>query len=132
MEITILLDHDLEGYDVFLIAGLAETGWDQLLKITFKRLRDFHLPDDYPDQEIWRFAQARQMLILTNNRNGDSETSLQVTIRRENTPEALPVVTVSNKNALALPDYRQRVATGLAAILLYPEESRGTGRIYVP
>jgi hypothetical protein len=34
MEITILLDRDLEGIEVFLAAGLQETGWDQLVHFT--------------------------------------------------------------------------------------------------
>jgi hypothetical protein len=29
MNITILLDHDLEGRAMFFEAGLRETGWDQ-------------------------------------------------------------------------------------------------------
>ena len=31
MDITILIDRDLEGFDVFLLAGLKEIGWDQLI-----------------------------------------------------------------------------------------------------
>jgi len=30
MKIRLLFDHDIEGFDVFLIAGLRETGWDQM------------------------------------------------------------------------------------------------------
>jgi hypothetical protein len=30
MEIRILLDHDIEGYDVYIETGLRETGWDQV------------------------------------------------------------------------------------------------------
>lgn len=47
MDITILLDADLEGK-----AELAETGWDQDIVIEFKRLRDFGLSHDTPDQEV--------------------------------------------------------------------------------
>lgn len=39
MKIAILLDHDLEGRQVFLEAALHETGWDNDLNIEFKRLR---------------------------------------------------------------------------------------------
>jgi hypothetical protein len=68
MKSTLLLDHDLEGFEVFLQAGLRETGWDQIFSLEFKRLRE----------------------------------------------------------------YRQRVANRLAAILLYPDEYLGAGRVFVP
>lgn len=132
MEITILVDRDLEGFDTFLIASLKETGWDQLISAEFKRLRDYGLPDNHHDQEIWRFVQQHNLLLITNNRNAESETSLQATIWRENTPTALPIVTVADKESLRLADYRQRVAHGLVEIILYPERHLGAGRLWVP
>jgi predicted nuclease of predicted toxin-antitoxin system len=132
MEITILVDHDLEGMDVFLAAGLRETGWDQLIRFEFKRLRDYGLPDRLSDQEIWRFAQQQRLLIVTNNRNNDGEHSLEATIQQENFAEALPVVTISDKNLLARADYRDRVATRLAEIVIYRETYQGAGRLFAP
>ncbi len=132
MEITILLDHNLDGHLVFLEAGMKETRWDQVLTIEFRLLRDFGLPFDYPDQEIWRFAQAQRLLLLTHNRNRTDETSLQATIERENTPDALPVVTISDKDSLLLTDYRQRVADSLAAIIIDLDNYLGAGRLYIP
>lgn len=132
MGITILLDHDLEGTEVFLAAGLQETGWDQLIQFHFKRLRDYGLPDNLSDQEIWRFVQTNQLLLITNNRNDENETSLQATIRRENRPDALPIVTVSDKDSLTLADYRQRVAHSLAAIKIDLDNYLGAGRLFIP
>jgi hypothetical protein len=132
MTITILLDHDLEGFDDLFIAGLRETGWDQALIVEFKRLRDFGLPDNQPDQEIWRFVQEQRIWLVTNNRNNENETSLQATIEREGTPDSLPVITVSDKNKLYFAEYRQQVATSLVEIVIYPEKHLGTGRLYVP
>lgn len=132
MEITILLDHDLEGIDVFLAAGLQETGWDQLIQFHFTRLRDYGLPDNLTDQEIWRFAQKHQLLLVTNNRNDENEASLQATMLRENRADALPIVTVSDKDSLALAEYRQRVAHSLAAIMIDLENYLGAGRLFVP
>ena len=66
MEITILVDQDLLGFDIFIEQGLQETGWDQLIQFQFKRLRDYGFPDNLPDQEIWRFVQAQQLLLITN------------------------------------------------------------------
>lgn len=132
MEITILADHDLEGFDVFIEAGLKETGWDQIFKAEFKRLRDYGLPDHYPDQEIWRFVQTQGLLLITNNRNNAGADSLEATIQRENTLASLPVITVSDKDALAQAAYRQRVAESLAAVILYLDDYRGAGRLFVP
>lgn len=132
MTAIILLDHDVEGEVERLRGALAETGWDQLLTIEFKRLRDYGLPDNCPDQEIWRFVQQRQLWLFTNNRNRDDDTSLQATIDRENTADCLPVLTVSDKERLKEPEYRQRVAHALVELILAPEQYRGTGRWFVP
>jgi len=66
---------------------------------------------------------------ITNNRNNDDETSLQATMRRENMPDSLPVVTVSDKESLRQADYRQRVAQSLVRII---DDYRGAGRLFVP
>lgn len=128
----ILLDNDLKGHSLFIEVGWRETGWAELLPLDFKMLGDFGLPEDLPDQEIWRFVQHERLLLITNNRNRENETSLQATIERENTPSSLPILTVSNKELLILPEYRQRVAHSLAAILIYPEEKLGAGRVFLP
>lgn len=132
MEITILIDQDMLGFDLYLVEGLKETGWDQLIRVEFKRLRDYGFPDNLPDQEIWRFVQTQRLLLITNNRNNEDETSLQATMWRENTPESLPIITVSDKNALIQSDYRQRVAQSLARIFIDLENYLGTGRVFVP
>jgi hypothetical protein len=132
MEITILIDQDMLGFDLYLAEGLQETGWDQLLQFQFKRLRDYGLPANLPDQEVWRFVQAEQLLLVTNNRNNEDETSLQATLRRENTLASLPIITVSDKEALRQPDYRQRVAHRLVEIIFDLENYRGAGRLFVP
>jgi hypothetical protein len=132
MKTTVLLDHDTEGHVFFLEAGLKETGWDQLLDIEFIRLRDCGLEENSPDNEVWRYAQEHGLLLITNNRNNDGETSLHATIARENTLDSLPVVTVSNKEFLRQADYRQRAATALARIIIYPEDFRGAGRVFIP
>lgn len=38
MTVKILLDHDLEGYYLFVKAVLEETGWNGYLKVEFIRL----------------------------------------------------------------------------------------------
>jgi predicted nuclease of predicted toxin-antitoxin system len=132
MTIRILLDHDIEGYDVLLAAGLRETGWDQHADCEFVHLRDLGLPHDFSDQDIWRRSQAESLLLITHNRNRDDDTSLQATIERENAPQSWPVITIPRVEKLALADYRQQVANRLAEIILYLEDHLGLGRIFIP
>lgn len=132
MTIRILLDHDVEGYAVFLEAGLQETGWDQYLTIEFLRLRDLSLSDEHSDQEIWRRVQRDRLLLITHNRNRDDETSLQATIEKETGPDSLPVLTIPSVEKLARADYRQQAAHKLAEVVLYLENYLGVGRVYIP
>jgi hypothetical protein len=132
MEITILLDHNLEGIGVYLIAGLKETGWDQLIRLECKTLSDYGLPGNYPDDEIWRFVQQKRLLLITNNRNNDDEISLQATMQRENTPNSMPIITIPKTGAMGRADYRQRTVSRLAEIILYLDNNLGTGRLFIP
>ena len=132
MEITILLDNDLAGNGLFIEQGLKETGGDQVIQVQFMRLRDYGLPDNLPDQDVWRFVQAHQLLLVTNNRNSEDATSLKATMQRENTLASWPIVTVSDKDALIQTDYRQRVANRLAEIIVDFENYLGAGRVFVP
>jgi len=132
MEITVLLDRDLDGEDKWFEAGMRETGWDRHLTISFKRFRDFGLPDNTTDQDVWRFVQQQGFLLITNNRNRDGDTSLQATLERENRIDSLPVITVSDKDSLKLSNYRQRVITTLVRIIIDLDYYRGGGRLFAP
>lgn len=132
MLITILLDHDVEGYALLLEAGLRETGWDRYFTVQFLRLHDLGLPSDQSDREIWRKTQEDRILLLTHNRNREDETSLQATIERENGPQSLPVLTIPSVERLAGPQYREQVAHKLAEVVLYLDNYLGVGRIYLP
>ena len=68
MKIALLLDHDLEGYRGYLAAGWRASTWDELIQLEFKRLRDYGLPEDLPDQAIRRFAQAHQLLLTATQK----------------------------------------------------------------
>ncbi|MGH9799950.1 MAG: ACP S-malonyltransferase [Blastocatellia bacterium] len=132
MDITLLLDADLDGEAEIIQTGLEEIGWDRILTIEIKRLRDFGLPHNSPDQAIWRFVQQHRLWLVTNNRNSESESSLQATINRENTPDSLPVITTSDKDRLYETEYRRKAMTRLVEILISPESSLGTGRLFIP
>jgi hypothetical protein len=125
-----ILDHNLEGQRPFLEAGWRETGWDQYLHLEFIRLRDLNIPSDATDQAIWHYVQREHLLLLTNNRNREDATSLQATIERENTPDSLPVLTISDKDKLALPAYLQQAAHKLAAVIIDLKHYLGVGRVF--
>jgi len=91
------------------------------------------LPYDASDTLIWRICQREGLVLVTGNRNDDGPDSLEATIRNENQPDSLPVMTISDINRV-LQDrlYAERVAERLLDYLMRIDEIRGTGRIYVP
>jgi hypothetical protein len=64
--------------------------------------------------------------------NREDETSLEATIERENTRDSLPVLTVSDKDKLVLPAYRQQAAHKLAAVIIDLENYLSVGRVFIP
>jgi hypothetical protein len=128
----VLIDHNLVGDAEVLFGLLLKDGWVELLDLQFVYFKDVGLSVESDDTTIWRFAQAQGMLLLTNNRNDDDETSLTATIRRENRLDSLPVLTVANPRRLEEPGYRREVAESLVEALFYLENFFGTGRLYLP
>jgi hypothetical protein len=91
------------------------------------------LSDRSPDSLIWRTCQREQLVLITANRNEEGPDSLEATIRDENQPDSLPVVTIGNaKRVLRDRDYAQRVAVSVLDYLMRIDEVCGTGRLYVP
>jgi hypothetical protein len=90
------------------------------------------LPEDSDDRTAWRFAQQNAMVLLTANRNRKGEDSLEQTIIEENDLLSLPVITISSVDRLKDRRYRKRCVDRLLEILVYLENYRGTGRLYIP
>lgn len=111
---------------------MGSEGWLKLLDIPMLTFEDVGLPIDSRDRDVWRFAQEKQLILLTGNRNKDGEDSLEQTIRNENTPNSLPVVTIGITDKLEERDYREQCAEGLVEIVLNIENYLGVGRIYIP
>lgn len=128
----ILIDHNLEGLARLLFETLKRDGWTELLTLEFIYFAAAGLAEDSSDDEVWQLAQSQGMVILTDNRNDDDDTSLTAVIRRENSPASLPVVTIGNAQRLRQADYRQMAALKLAEILFYLDNHLGTGRIFIP
>ncbi len=130
--ITVLVDHNIEGQAILLSGALNAEGWTELLAIRFVTLRDVHLSPASDDREVWRFAQAQQMILLTDNRNMKDADSLEHTLREENTPTSLPVVTIGNASRMIERDYRESCAVGLAEIVCDLGKYLGAGRLFIP
>jgi len=128
----ILVDHNIEGGAALLFATLQEGGWAEFLDLSFLYFPQTPLGESSDDTTVWRYAQAQHALLLTDNRNRRGEDSLQATVERENHPQALPVLTVGSKERLNDPEYRLRVALGIVDVIIYLDNYRGAGRIFLP
>jgi hypothetical protein len=129
---TVLADRDVEGQAFLLWGTLSTTGWLELLPMRLVRLADVGLPADSTDREVWRFAQANQMLLLTNNRNMEGVDSLEQTIRDEGHITVLPVITIARAERMSERAYREQCVIRLLEIVIELEDYRGVGRIFIP
>ena len=127
-----LLDHHLKKQGILLWATMGGEGWLKLLEIPMLTFGDVGLPINSSDRSVWRFAQEKQLILLTGNRNSEGEDSLEQTIRNENTPSSLPVVTVSMVSRMEERAYREQCAERLVEIVLNLENYLGIGRVYIP
>ncbi len=130
--ITLLTDHDIEGHAELLWGAVAATGWLELFSAQLVRFADVGLPQNSTDRDVWRFAQSQQMILITNNRNLEDQDSLEQTLREENTPDALPVITIGKIDRLTDRAYRSACVERLLELLIYLDDYRGVGRIYIP
>ena len=128
----VLLDHHMKKQGILLWATMGNEGWLKLLDIPMLTFDDVGLPIDSNDRDVWRFSQTKQLILLTGNRNKDGAESLEQTIRDENTPNSLPVITVGIINGLEESAYREQCAERLVEIILNIENYLGIGRIYIP
>ena len=92
--ITVLADHNIEGQALLLWGTLGAAGWLELVPMRLVRFIEVGLPYTSSDREVWHFAQANQMYLLTDNRNMEGGDSLEQTIRDANTERSLPVLTI--------------------------------------
>ena len=94
---------------------------------------DFQLDQRTPDSVIWRVCQSESLILVTANRNMDGEESLEWVMRTEGGISDLPVLTVSDGEALKSDrEYVRRVSIRILEIMFDIEKLRGTGRLYIP
>ena len=105
----------------------------QALGLTLSHFEDVGLSASSTDLEVWNVCQAEQLILITDNRNLEAADSLEATLRRNNTPESLPVFTIADMNEFRKNGaYVERVVEALYEYLLRIDEIRGTGRLYLP
>lgn len=130
--ITILIDHNIEGHALRVWESFQAQGWSDAISLQMLTFDAVDLAFDSNDRDVWRFAQAQNMLLLTANRNMNEEDSLEQTIREENGPTSFPVLTIGNPNRISQRAYREEVALRLAEVAMELDSYLGIGRIYIP
>jgi hypothetical protein len=131
-----MADHDVEGHVQLLLRLLMSDEWHPLwteMGYTVVSFDSLGIPANTPDVELWQLCQARQIVLITGNRNKDGPRSLEATIQQHNTASSLPVLTIAEPNRiLTSPEYAHRVVERLLEYLVDVENLRGTGRLYLP
>lgn len=128
----ILVDHNIEGQSLILWGTYVAEGWSELVTIELTTFTDAGLPFDTDDRSVWRFAQANDMILLTENRNMTGRNSLEQTLREENTLNSLPVITIGDTDRLDEKSYRERCVSRLVDIASDLKNYLGIGRIFIP
>jgi predicted nuclease of predicted toxin-antitoxin system len=132
----ILADVNIQKYVQILVAIMQSEDyklfWDHL-QIQYLQFADVGLASNALDTLIWQTCQQRELILITDNRNQDDNSSLESTIRLHNTPLSLPVFTISNISRLRNSrEYLHQVVESLLDALLRVESLRGTGRLFLP
>jgi hypothetical protein len=132
----ILPDVNVQGHfdrvlDLWREQALLEL-WNELGQplVTFE---DLGLSRAATDAEVWAVCQRAEVVLLTANRKDEGPTSLEATIRQQNTPTSLPVLTIADANRFMHDRaYADRVAGRLLDYLADLDNLRGAGRLYLP
>jgi len=131
--ITVLIDHNIEWQAALLWNTLKAEGWMKLYPFKMVMFKDMNLADDSSDREVWQYAQMNRMILLTANRNMEDKNSLEYTLREENTPDSLPVITISRQEGIIREaEYRKRCAEKLIEIIVDLNDYLGVGRVFIP
>ncbi len=131
--VTIQIDHNIEWQATLLWNTLKAEGWMKIYPVAMVMFGDVNLADDSSDLEVWQYAQMNRMILLTANRNMEDKNSLEYTLREENTPDSLPVITISRQESIIREaEYRKRCAEKLIEIIVDLNDYLGVGRVFIP
>lgn len=133
---AILSDHDVEGQLNLLYSIWTSPDWIELWEMLDCRIytfRNLGIVRETSDSDLWRLCQARQLVLLTGNRNANSEESLELASQRLSQLDSLPVITIADTQRVTFDrKYAERVAGQIVEFLYDLENLRGTRRLYVP
>lgn len=129
-------DANIQGQVEYLLQRMQADPWAdvwQTLGLVLRRFEDIGLSESSTDLEVWDVCQAEQLILITDNRNLDSEDSLEAAIRRNNTPASLPLFTIADMSEFRTDNsYVERVVEALYDYLVRIDDVRGPGRLYLP
>jgi hypothetical protein len=132
----LVADANIRGQVEYLVRRMQADFWADFwraLGLVLYRFEDVGLSVSSTDLEVWSVCQAEQLILITDNRNLDSDDSLEATIRRNHTAGSLPVFTIADMNAFRTDSsYVERVIETLYNYLLTIDDVRGTGRLFLP
>lgn len=130
--ILLLADNDVVGQARILFGAVSAAGWLELVPMRLMTLDEVGLPRDSSDRAIWELCQERQMILITGNRAGQGDDSLGAVLRSEASAEALPVLTISDRERIGETVYLRRCVVRLVEVVIDVEKYRGAGRIFLP
>jgi hypothetical protein len=134
--IVLLADADIQGQVDRLVQRMQKEPWVGFwndLQMSHVSFADVGLDPADSDAVVWQRCQDKRLLLITSNRNDDGPDSLENTIRTCNTPQCLPVFTISDaKRILTDGEYAAEVIWGLFEYLFNLDDLLGTGRLYLP
>jgi len=134
--ISLLVDANIQGHANIIEMQIKNSDWleyAEFAELHFLFFDDVGLAPDAPDDLIWRLCQQEGYWLLTDNRNKESEDSLQATLLREGTSTSTPVITISSsKRLLKNRTYLDSVIAKLIEYALNAEQYLGAGRLYIP
>jgi predicted nuclease of predicted toxin-antitoxin system len=132
----ILADVHMSSFVEALVHEMQTEYWADYWKqvgLALYHFEDVGLTPTSTDLEIWQCCQAEQLILITNNRNADSEDSLKIAIREHNTPASLPVMTIGNIDRFRISrKYAEKVVERLYDYLVDIDRVRGAGRLFLP
>jgi hypothetical protein len=132
----LVADANIQGHVEHLVERMQSADWADLwhgLGLVLRRFEDIGLSASSSDHEVWNACQAEESILITDNRNLDSEDSLEATIRRSNTPESLPVFTIGDVDEFRTNSaYAERVVEAVFDYVMRIDDVRGSGRLYLP
>lgn len=132
----ILADNDVRGQVEYLVTLMQAEPWAEFwqdLGLALLHFEELGLAGTASDLAVWQRCQAEQVVLITGNRNLAGPESLEATIRAHNTPQCLPILTISDVVKLnASKIYAEQVVEALLDYLQRIDSVRGTGRLYVP